>query len=95
MGRLVISFILLIAIAFSCDSIPDRKYNREYVYTVIDKKECIESHYNFITEKQVIQTVRYIIAKDRGGNIVSHKCSLKEYYLYEVGRSYKSNTPWR
>lgn len=92
MGRLILTLMLLLALSSCVERQPVPR--REYRYTIVDKKESVESHYNFLTKKQVVGTEYYIIAKDHYGNVVTHRCSLKEYYQYDVGKTYRVSNKW-
>lgn len=93
MGKLVKFSLLLALIVFaSCTQKPHRK-STVYRYTVVDKKEQVASHYNILTEKQVVGTEYYIILRNDDGDIVTHEVPLRDYYKFEVGKTYKFNYP--
>lgn len=83
--------ILLLIVLSSCWNQP---ITTKYTYTVINKEKAVGSYYNFFTEKQVVETRYYIIAKDTKGKVVTHKCSIGEYYKYKIGKSYITESPW-
>ena len=84
--RLLISSLLLLAIS-GCD-----EQKSSYRYKVVDKSRDIDSHYNFFTEKQVVETAYFVILQADDGTVVSHKCSSPaEFYGYQIGKTYIFN----
>ncbi len=77
-------------ITLECKGIPwlQEKFREEYRYTVLDKSKEISSHYNILTNKQVISTDYIVIFKSEKNKVIAHKCELSEYYSYEVGTTY-------
>lgn len=66
----------------------DRQQREVYRYTVIDKSKDIGSHYNWLTDKQVVGTDYIVVFRSEDGEVVSHECSASDYCTYDVGKTY-------
>ena len=89
-GIPVCFFCMWVLITLECKVIPwlQEEFRKEYRYTVLDKSKEISSHYNILTNKQVISTDYIVIFKSEKNKVIAHKCELSEYYSYEVGKTY-------
>lgn len=77
----------------SCgDKVGINRHQKEgYRYTVIDKSKDIGSHYNWFTDKQVVETSYIVVFRSEDGEVISHECSASEYYSYAMGKTYVFN----
>lgn len=82
---------IIVFIALVCMSNSDCDGQREQrVYEVVEKSKDVGSHYNFFTEKQVVETVYYVIMKDaETGELRPVECSASSYYKFNVGKRYR------
>lgn len=53
-----------------------------------EKETKKTSHYNILTNKQVISTDYIVIFKSEKNKVIAYKCNLSEYYSYKVGTTY-------
>ena len=65
-------------ITLECKVIPwlQEKFREEYRYTVLDKSKEISSHYNILTNKQVISTDYIVIFKSEKNKVISVQVQL-------------------
>ena len=79
MRKLLLAFLVCLV---SCELPKPEKAT----YEVIGKEKEVDSHYNFFTEKQVVETVRVMVVKNvKTGNIITIHPSENLYYRFKVG----------
>lgn len=83
-------FIMLLSLVCMANSECGSGNPYKSTYEVVEKSKDVGSHYNFFTDKQVVETEYIVVLKDlKKNDVFVHKCrTAEEYYQYEVGKRY-------